>query len=192
MAQPTLSIRTLLAAPARAVIRAGLACLARWIDLPAHPHESAGERAVVISDGCHLPAQRPDLRSTGDTTGILSNHSTRSSSSDSGRQQERWISQEDPRPPASRCKTCHVEGAARRRPKRPWRTTVNLQLHFLHQWRDCKLVRTGHACARDHALRLRSGIARRATPRRQARAPASVLVGPQVRPAITHSQSFAE
>lgn len=142
-AQPTLSIRTLLAAPARAVhvIRACLACLARWIDLPAHPHESAGERAVVISDGCHLPAQRPDLRSTGDTTGILSNHSTRSSSCDSGRQQERWISQEDPRPPASRCKTCHVEGAARRRPKRPWRTTVNLQLHFLHQWRDCKLVR---------------------------------------------------
>ena len=73
MAQPTLSIRTLLAAPARAVIRAGLACLARWIDLPAHPHESAVERAVVISDGCHLPAQRLDLRSTGDTTGILSN-----------------------------------------------------------------------------------------------------------------------
>jgi hypothetical protein len=121
MAQPTLSIRTLLAVPARAVIRAGLACVARWIDLPAHPHESAGERAVVISDGCHLPAKRPDLRSTGDTTGVLSNHSTRSFSSDSGRQQERWISQEGPRPPANRCKSCHVEGAARRRPKRPWR-----------------------------------------------------------------------
>ena len=191
MAQPTLSIRTLLAVPARAVIRAGLACLTRWIDLPAHPHESAGERAAVISDGCHLPAQRPDLRSTGDTTGVLSNHSTRSFSSDSGRQQERWISQEGPRPPANRCKSCHVEGAARRRPKRPWRTTANLPAPFPPS--------VARLQARAYWTRMRTRSCASLAQRHRQKSHATAAGarssfrarGTQVRPAITHSQSFA-
>ena len=88
MAQPTLSIRTLasLRLHTHTVINPCAPCLPGTLNRSACPSaRAAEERAVVISAGGHLSAQGPDLRPARDTTGLVSNQNTHSSSSDSGR-----------------------------------------------------------------------------------------------------------